>query len=64
MYDLIEKLHQDGITIIMISHDLSAALQYADHVLNLGRQIFFGTKQEYLSSGSGFLAGKGGAGHD
>ena len=64
MYDLIEALHRDGITIIMISHDLSAALQYADHILHVGNSIFFGTKQEYLASGNGFLPGKGGADHD
>ena len=64
MYNLIEALHRDGITIIMISHDLSAALSYADHILHIGSHIFFGTKQEYLTSGTGFLPGKGGAEHD
>ena len=64
LYDLIEKLHREGITIIMISHDLSAALSYADHILHIGSQVFFGTKQEYLDQGDGFLPGKGGAGHD
>ena len=64
MYQLIETLHQEGITIIMISHDLSAALAYADHILHIGSQIFFGRKQEYLNSGKGFLPGKGGVDHD
>ena len=64
LYALIERLHREGITIIMISHDLSAALQYADHILHIGSQIFFGTKEEYLNSGTGFLPGKGGAEHD
>lgn len=63
MYGLIETLHQDGITIIMISHDLSAALQYADHILHIGNPLFFGSKQEYRACGLGF-SGKGGAGHD
>lgn len=63
MYDLIETLHQDGITIIMISHDLSAALQYADHILHIGNPLFFGSKQEYRARGLGF-SGKGGEGHD
>ncbi|WP_352400772.1 ABC transporter ATP-binding protein [Anaerotignum sp.] len=47
MYDLIKKLNQDGITIIMISHDLSAALQYASHILHIGNPIFFGTREDY-----------------
>ena len=52
MYQLIEDLHQkDGITVIMISHDLHAALKYATHVLHIGHHLFFGTKEEYLSSG-------------
>jgi len=50
MYQLIEMLNRDGITIIMISHDLEAVKQYASHVLHIGKQLFFGTKQEYLRS--------------
>lgn len=54
MYDLIEKLNREhNITIIMISHDISAALKYATHILHIGSDIFFGTKQEYLTSTSG-----------
>lgn len=60
MYELINQLHDDGITIIMISHHISAALQYADHILHIGNPVFFGTKQEYLTKGNGFLFGKGG----
>ena len=63
MYELIEKLHRDGITIIMISHDITAALQYADHILHIGGHVFFGSRQEYLASGEGFLPGKGGEGN-
>ncbi|MBQ3566313.1 MAG: metal ABC transporter ATP-binding protein [Oscillospiraceae bacterium] len=51
MYTLIENLNKkDGITIIMISHDISAALRYASHILYIGKDIFFGTKEEYLKS--------------
>ena len=50
MYDLIDKLNDEGITIIMISHDLSAALQYADKVLHIGHTVFFGAKEAYLKS--------------
>ena len=48
MYQLIEKLNKDGITIIMISHDIEAAKKYASHVLHIGDTIFFGTREEYL----------------
>lgn len=51
MYRLIEKLNRDGITIIMISHDLNAALLYASHILYIGDTVFCGTKDAYLASG-------------
>ncbi len=63
MYDLIEELNKEGITIIMISHDLSAAIQYASHILHIGDVVFFGSKEDYLQSESGktFIErGKGG----
>ncbi len=51
MYQLIKELNEkDGITVIMISHDISAALEYATHILHIGKQIFFGSKDEYLQS--------------
>ncbi len=50
MYTLIEKLNKDGITVIMISHDLNAALTYASHILHIGDTVFYGTKAEYLAS--------------
>ncbi len=50
MYALIEELHKDGITIIMISHDIEAAKKYASHILHIGKNIFFGTKEEYIAS--------------
>ena len=56
MYTLIEKLNrEDGITVIMISHDISAALKYASHILHIGDAVFFGTKAEYLKSPQGLL---------
>ena len=53
MYEIIAELHQEGITIIMISHDLNAALDDATHVLHIGEKLFFGTREEYLCSGIG-----------
>ena len=51
MYELVKELNQnDNITIIMISHDLNDALKYATHILHIGSEVFFGTKNEYLNS--------------
>ena len=63
MYTLIEKLNrEDGITVIMISHDVAAAVRYASHILHIGDTVFFGTKEAYLQSPQGrlFAAEKGG----
>ena len=63
MYALIEKLNRkDGITVIMISHDIAAAVKYASHILHIGDAVFFGTKAAYLQSPQGrlFAAEKGG----
>lgn len=53
MYDLIEKLNREGITVIMISHDVSAAIRYASHILHIGEKIYFGTRGDYLESEAG-----------
>ncbi len=50
MYELIYNLNKGGTTIIMISHDISAALKYASHILHIGKEVFFGTKEAYLKS--------------
>lgn len=63
MYTLIEKLNrEDGITVIMISHDVAAAVRYASHILHIGDTVFFGTRVDYLQSPQGrlFDAKKGG----
>lgn len=63
MYTFIEKLNrEDGITVIMISHDVAAAARYASHILHIGDTVFFGTRADYLQSPQGrlFDAKKGG----
>lgn len=51
LYRAIQKLNEDGITILMVSHDIQTALKYASHILHVGKtQLFFGTKQDYLVS--------------
>ena len=55
MYALIGKLNEDGITIIIISHDINASVKYASHILQLGKgeALFIGTKEDYLESETG-----------
>lgn len=60
MYELISSLNRsEGITVVMISHDIAAAVKYADHILHIGQYVFFGTKEEYIHStyADGFLKG-------
>ena len=65
MYALIERLNREGVTVIMISHDLGAATRYATHILHLGgATVFFGTARQYADSAMGrrFDVAEGGAG--
>ncbi len=55
MYSLIQKINKEGVTVIMISHDIAAAVKYADHILHIGSSLFFGTKEAYLKSKEGRL---------
>ena len=61
MYELIDSLNkEDGITVIMVSHDIASAVKYASKILHLGRQpLFFGTTEKYKNSHIGrfFMAG-------
>ena len=51
MYGIIDELNKkDGITVIMITHDVEAALKYADHILHIGHTVFYGTVEEYKKS--------------
>jgi len=55
MYELIEGLNNEGITIIMISHDIGVSIKYASHILHIGGQsvLFTGTKADYIKSDIG-----------
>ncbi len=54
MYRLIEDLNrEEKITIVMISHDLGAAVRYASHILHIGANVFYGTREDYLRSDTG-----------
>ena len=48
MYSLISELNsKDGITIVMVSHDIPAALKYANRILHISDRSFFGSVEEY-----------------
>lgn len=54
MYMLIKNLNKNGITIIMVSHDVTAAVNNASKILHLSRDTyFFGTAHQYLHSDVG-----------
>ena len=66
LYGTIKTLSKDlGITIIMISHDIRAAVKYAGHILHLqNRQVFFGTTEDYVKTETGRMFLKGGGDND
>lgn len=47
LYNIINKLNKEGITIVMISHDVKEVFKYATHILHIGKELFYGTKDEY-----------------
>jgi zinc transport system ATP-binding protein len=50
-YDLLDALNQDGITVLLIEHDLSAVTEHADRVICLNREIYFdGSAEEFVES--------------
>lgn len=61
LYGLIARINREmGITVIMVSHDIEAAIRYSSHMLHLSHtQVFFGTTKEYLGTKEGrrFAAG-------
>lgn len=56
MYELIQKLNKnDGITVIMVSHDIKSAVKYATHILHMSQEpLFYGKKEDYINRGIGF----------
>ena len=49
-YQVTKDLNEEGIAVIMVSHDVQA-LTYATHILYMDqRDSFYGTKEEYMNS--------------
>ena len=61
MYEVISMLHKErALTVVMISHDISAALQYADRILHMAHgATFLGTPEAYLQSDAGRVFARG-----
>jgi len=60
MYDLIQRVNRQGMTIVMVSHDIDNAVKYGSHILHLHhRPLFFGRVEDYKTSDAGkrFLRG-------
>ncbi len=55
MYQTIKSLNDEGISIIMISHDVDAAVKYASHILHIGNTVFYGTTEDYVNSHIGHI---------
>ena len=55
LYELVKRINSRlGITVIMVSHDMRASVEYASHILHLSNsQLYFGGKEDYLSSDAG-----------
>jgi zinc transport system ATP-binding protein len=50
-YDLLAALNREGITVILIEHDLGAVVEHADRVVCLNREVYFdGPTEEFVES--------------
>lgn len=64
-FNIINKMHRDGITIVMVSHDIHCAVKYSNRILHLedGNVMFDGPSKEYSRSKIG-IEFVGGHKHD
>jgi zinc transport system ATP-binding protein len=50
LYSTLKDINSQGITIIMISHDVQTVSEFCDKILHLGSKHFFGNREEYFRS--------------
>ncbi len=51
MYSIIEKLNRDdGVTVLMVTHDIASAMRYAKHILHIGKKVTFSDRDDYFLS--------------
>lgn len=62
MYDIVKRLNQQqGVAVVMVSHDIHAAVLYANKILHMDQTVqFFGSRDDYVNSAPGraFLKGE------
>lgn len=63
LYEMTKKLNaEEGISIIMVSHDVAAATKFANRILHIKHeQLFFGSTEEYLETelAKAYMGGRG-----
>lgn len=61
LYEMIKRLNRnDGVTIVMVSHDIASAVKNSDKILHMDRGVrFFGSVSDYVKSDASnvFLGG-------
>ena len=51
LYRMISRINQEDKTaIVMISHDIENVLEYANKILYIGNEVFYGKKEDFLKS--------------
>lgn len=61
LYELISCINKSGVTVIMVTHDMAAAMKYASHILCMTEENwFFGSVVEFAESDAAAFM-KGGA---
>jgi zinc transport system ATP-binding protein len=55
LYSIIESLNKErGIAIVMVSHDIHAAIKYSSHILHMNNeQLYYGDAEGYINSDIG-----------
>lgn len=59
-FNIINEMHKNGVTIVMVSHDIHCAVKYSNRILHMDGGIAFdGTAQGYVHSkvGTQFIGG-------
>ncbi len=60
LFNIINEMHKNGMTIVMVSHDVHCAVKYSGRILHMnGGVLFDGTAEEYKTSAAGaeFIGG-------
>ena len=54
MYEHLRRLNAEGLTVMMVSHDVRSAVKYANKILHMQTSpLFFGTTQNFVESEAG-----------